>query len=90
MTAISTTFKLHSAHAGRRHPARSLWRGIGVGLTVAMTVLAMTALASRSNSGFQTDGTWPYADEPASLAGWESSVPPDRFPLGVLPAEATR
>ena len=86
MNAISKTFLLHHSRA-HQNAQRSLWRDSGVGLAIVLTVLIMTVVGTRGNSGVQANGAWP-AEEPKPVAGWENSVPPEMFPLGPLSAEA--
>jgi hypothetical protein len=87
MNAISKTFPLHHARA-RRNSARSVWYDMGAGLAIVLTVLIMTAVATRGNSGQQTVGPWSGIEQPKPFVGWEDSVLPELFPLGPVSSTA--
>jgi len=69
---------------------RSVWRDIGFGLAVVLTVLSMTALGTQGRPGLQTDRAWPVVEGQAPLSGWDNSVSPEGFPLGALSADLSR
>jgi hypothetical protein len=87
MNAITKTFPLHHSRA-HRNSRRSIWRDSGIGLAIVLTVLIMTVVGTRGNSGVQTIGTWPGAGAPNAAAGWERSIAHELFPLGPVTSEA--
>jgi hypothetical protein len=80
MNAISKTYPLHHLKA-HRNGSRSVWRDIGLGLAVALTVVIMTAVGTRGNSGLQSAGPWSGVGQPKPFAGWEDRGPPNLVPL---------
>jgi hypothetical protein len=85
MTTIWNVFAM-----SRQHINRSIWRDIGFGLALVVTVLTMTAPGTRGSSGLQTDRAWPVVEEQTASSGWDNSVPPEGFPLGALSADVSR
>jgi hypothetical protein len=89
MTSISTTLAPHRTR-GSRSASRWLWRDIAIGLTLPLIVAAAMTLQSRGNPDAQLGYGSPAIEAPAPTGGWENSVPPDMFPLGVLAPEVAR
>ncbi len=78
-------------HLGvRRRHSRSFPHGAGIGLALALVVLAMVAVSGRTGSTSQFHQAWPAANDTPSVAGWANSVPPELFPLGPVTADAAQ
>jgi hypothetical protein len=87
MTTISHALTHYHLGARRRH-SRSFSHGAGIGIVLALVVLAMVAVSGRAGPESQYYHAWPVANETPSVAGWENSVPPELFPLGPVTVEA--
>jgi hypothetical protein len=87
MTMISHALTQYPFGARRRH-SRSFSHGAGIGLALALVVMAMVAVSGRSVPSSLPYHEWPVANETQSVAGWETSVPPELFPLGPVTVEA--